>query len=116
MKAKEIRAKIKAAQNKKIVPVEIEEWNTTVYVKKLTGHELIKFRKHDASESRDQDIYLVALAACDEDGNALYTLDEIEDLKEEPATAILKLVLVAQKLNNLDEESFGELVKNLKIQ
>ena len=112
--AQSLKTLIEQAEDTKIVPFFVEEWDVTVYIKTLTGQELMDFRSYP-DQSKDHDIYLLSLSLCDEDGNRLFGFDEMETLKRKSWAAIVKLTIVAQKVNRFDEESFEELKKNLQI-
>lgn len=92
----------------RIEPVHMPEWGCTVYVKTLTGKELQDFQ--NLPQDKDHATYLLALSLCDQDGTRLFGLDEVEELQAKSWAAIAKLVIIAQKLNRFDEDSFNELV------
>lgn len=109
-----LKEQILAAKDTKLVPFVVEEWdNLTIYVKTLTGHELCKFRSY-SDKQLDQDIYLLTLALCDETGKQIFEPSEVQALKDKSWAALAKLLVVAQKVNSVDEASFEEVLKNLK--
>ena len=96
----------------KVKPVFVEEWGFEVHVRTLTGEDL-KQVIAEGEKKHDDDVYLLAFTLCDEDGNRLFSLDEVEQLRQKSWTAISVLLLASKHLNNLTEERVEGLKKTL---
>jgi hypothetical protein len=115
------RQDIVAAQDIKTETVEVPEWDGAVIVRMMSGGDRDRFeqsltsvlpggrREANLTNMRSK---LVAMCAVDEQGNALFGPDEINDLAKKSAAAIERLFVVAQRLNGLSPEDVGEAVKN----
>jgi len=100
--------------------VEIPEWNGTVRVRGLTGAERDKFeasivtRKGNKAEFNPENMRakLVAMCVVDENGNRIFTDDDVKALGKKSASALDKIFQVAQKLSGLRPEDMEEMAKN----
>lgn len=110
-----IKQQIKEAEakNQRRVPVEVPEWNITVWVNTLKGTDIKKLRNADFA--LDYECYLVALSTTDEDGQQIWSPEEIEELRQCSWSPIARVAFVASKLNKLDEVELAEYAKNLDL-
>ncbi|MGB9780619.1 hypothetical protein [Caldanaerobacter sp.] len=100
--------------------VEVPEWGGKVRVRGLTGAERDKFeasivvRKGNRTEFNPENMRakLVAMCVVDENGNRLFTDEDIKILGQKSATALDRIFQVAQKLSGLRPEDFEEMQKN----
>lgn len=108
------REQILAADDCAIETVSVPEWGGEVGVKTLTGAE------KDAWESERQTsdgsfnlenirASLVAIAACDGDGQRLFTLADVVELGKKSVRALDRVFQAAKKLNGVSEEELDEL-------
>ncbi len=97
------RDQILAAPDVEVRPVEVPEWGGTVYVRTLSGaqaeayHAMIR-EGETASNVRAK---LVACAACDEQGNPLFSADDVEALGTRSFRALDRVFEAALELNAL---------------
>ena len=100
--------------------VEVPEWGGAVYVRALTGAERDQFEA-SIVEQRGRDVRmnmrnirakLVALTVVDEDGQRIFTDDDVAALGGKSAAALDRLFAVAQRLSGLSMEDVEELAKN----
>ena len=96
--------------------VKVPEWGGEVLIGTMTGHardeweqSLVENKKVSLQNIRAR---LVAMTALDEQGNRLFTSDDIEALGKKSASALERCVKVAQKLNRLTEAELDDLTKN----
>lgn len=114
------REAILAAEDLPRELVEVPEWGGAVYVRALTGAERDQFEA-SIVEQRGRDVRmnmrnirakLVALTVVDEDGQRIFTDDDVAALGGKSAAALDRLFAVAQRLSGLSKEDVEELAKN----
>jgi len=97
--------------------VEVPEWNGSVFVRMLTAKErdvlesfwLARKESGNFTNARAQ---IVSLTVCDEDGNRLFTEEDVEALSGKSAAALQKVYNVAMRLNRFTKKDVEELTKN----
>lgn len=108
------REQILAATDSVIETVSVPEWGGSVGVKTLTGAEKDSWeegrQKKDGSFNLNNvRASLVAVAACDADGNKLFSLQDVVDLGNKSARALDRVFQAAKKLNGVTDEDLDEL-------
>lgn len=110
--------KIKAADKKNLLPVEVPEWGLTVYIKQLTVGERDSFeaeafaaRKSDGLMDNPRSKFLVR-TLCDEHGRTLCKPEEFAELAELSSKPMERLFEAAQTHNRLTDSDVEELAKN----
>lgn len=100
------RDEILAANDVEIHEVEVPEWGGSVLVRPLTAG--------DASKLGDEatTAVLVALSCVDEDGETLFTEDDIPALEKKSLAALKRVVEVVVEINGLTDEALQEAVGN----
>lgn len=111
------REQILQADDRKTVVVEVPEWGGSVIVSSMDGITRDKFeaslvlgdgkvnRKINLENMRAR---LVALCTVDEDGNRLFTDDDVTILGKKNAKALDKVADVCQELNGLTDKKLEE--------
>jgi hypothetical protein len=109
------------ADDRKIVAVQVPEWangsgDATLYVRTMTGHDAELFGWH-ASRMRDEEpndfqARLVALTACDEQGNLLFRADQVAALGRKSAACVRRVYNAAAELNGLTDTAVDDARKN----
>jgi len=114
----ELLKKIKAADKKNLLPVEVPEWGLTVWIKQLTVGERDSFeaeafaaRKGDGLMDNPRSKFLVR-TLCDESGQPLCKPEEFAELAALSSKPMERLFEVAQKHNRLTDSDVEELAKN----
>lgn len=101
--------------------VAVPEWGGVVRVRALTGAERDRFeasiveqRGKGAPRLNTTNIRakLVALTVVDENGNRIFTDDDVEALGRKSAAALNRVFEVAQRLSGLTQADMEELEKN----
>ena len=100
----------------------LQEWGGKVRIRSLTGAERDAFEesimgKRNKDGSREVVTHnlrakLVALTVVDEDGNLLFSPDDVAVLGEKSAAALDQLFAAAQRLAGISRDDLGEMVKN----
>ncbi len=114
------REAILQAQDLPHEDVYVPEWGGWVRVRGLTAEERDKFEasilegQGRNARVRMENIRakLVALAVVDEEGNRLFTDDDVALLAKKSAAAVQRVFDVAMRLSGLTEEAVEELAKN----
>jgi hypothetical protein len=100
--------------------VEVPEWGGTLRVRGLTGIERDRFEE-TILDQRGKNVKvkmtnlrarLVALSVVDEQGQALFTQNDIGVLGRKSAAALQRVFNVAQRLSGFSDEDLEELAKN----
>lgn len=104
------RADILAANDRTIEPLEVPEWGGTLYLRSLTVGERFTFldliRKNDWGDTSKADLaamqaHLIALCVCDKSGVALFTIEDVQALKNKDCLVIDRLFARAQVIAGL---------------
>lgn len=114
------RDQILQAQDLPAENVHVPEWGGVVRVRGLTGAERDKFeasivvRKGDKTEFNPENMRAKLCAMCivDEQGNRLFSDDDIKALGKKSAAALDRVFQVAQRLSGLQPGAVEEMVKN----
>lgn len=96
------RDMILSAADRKPVPVNVPEWGGQVFVRTMSGVELIAYQerfvgKDDQSEAAM--VGLIASTTCDESGNLLFSMDDVPQLSKRNSVALLRIFFETRKLN-----------------
>lgn len=104
-----ILAAINAASDIKSEKVHVPEWKTDVYMKVLTGTERDTFEA-GYTDQRMQNfrVRFLVLTLCDQNGERLFSDDQINLLGKRSAVVIGRLFEQAWKLNMLSQEALDE--------
>ncbi len=96
--------------------VEVPEWGGHVCIRAMTGTERDDFRA--AIEGKEASLVgkfeapLLALTLVDEEGNRLFSIDDVEGLRAKSAKVLDKLTQIAMRVNGMTEEAQEEAAKN----
>lgn len=103
--------------------VEVPEWGGIVIIRELTGNERDEWES-ELVEGRGDEIViaesmagararLASLAIVDEDGERLFTVEDVESLGRLSGAALGRVFDVASRLSGLTADDIEELSKNL---
>jgi hypothetical protein len=104
MTVDEIRLAILNADDRKLIPVEVPEWNRTIYIKPMSGAERDSFEgetlklKDRMANFRARTVVRVA---CNQDGTRLFQDSDAEALSAKSGVALDRVWTVAQGLARL---------------
>lgn len=106
---------LKADDLKKEI-VSVPEWGGEVIISAMTGYARDAWEQHlvESKEGALANIRarLVVATAVDEQGNRLFTEQDVKALGEKSVAALERCVKVAQKLNRLTQSDLDDLQKN----
>lgn len=116
-------AEILAADDLKREWVDVPEWGGGVYVRSMPGLALDQYEQRLLARRTVEDkvvklnlenarAELVALTACNEAGEPIFTLEQVEALSKKSGAALNRVVSVAQRLNGLNQRDLEQLAKN----
>jgi hypothetical protein len=110
------REEILSANDLKREKVKVPEWGGEVFVSAMSGESrdeweqsLVSGKGVSLTNIRAR---LFAMTACDEDGNRLFTSEDVQALGKKSGAALDRCVKVAQRLNRLTENDLEDLTKN----
>ena len=108
------REQILAADDCSIETVSVPEGGGEVGVKSLTGAEKDAWESERQTEAGVFNLEnirasLVAIAACDADGQRLFSLADVVDLGAKSVRALDRVFQAAKKLNGVTDEELDEL-------
>jgi len=108
------KSQILAHNDVDVVRVDVPQWDGFVYVRSMSAAERNAFSQKFSGESLDglQETMCV-LTVCDENGQRIFTDDDVAALGEKSGAALDLICQAAQKLNKMDAESVEEAEKNL---
>jgi len=97
--------------------VDVPEWGGTVFVRMMTAAELDVYRDRVVNATGGGDAVtfragLVAKCLVGEDGERLFTDDEVADLGSKATSVMERLTAVALRLNGMAAEDVEEMAKN----
>ena len=93
--------------------VQVPEWGGSVYVRTLGGFERdLLEAEYSAHKHKNLRAKLAALTICDEQGNSLFSITEVEQLGRKSAKALDRIFTVASRLNGLSAQDVEDLEKN----
>jgi hypothetical protein len=111
-----------AIRNKKDVQIkrlEIPEWDGVVYIRSISGRErddiecIFADENQELSEKlRNMRARMAVLSVCDNEGNRLFTLQDMEWLGEKNANALNKIFTEARALSGFSKSDIKELEGN----
>jgi len=114
------REQILAARDLQIESLHVPEWGGTVYIKNLSGKDRDRFEAsrirmrdnkvemvHDNTRAR-----LLSMTLCTEQGELLFSADDVEVLGQKNATALDKCFEVAMRLSALRPQDAEQKLKN----
>lgn len=113
------REMILAVDDRKPVPVDCPEWGGTVFVRSMSGREkdaLETSWRDDKGKFQQRDFRakFVAMIACDEKGNRLFSEMDVELLTQKSTIALDRLIDAANKLNGMGVAAVEDAEKNLQ--
>ncbi len=110
------RQAILAADDLKSEEVHVPQWGGSVRIRVMTGLERdelrMEFAKYSNGDAGAFAAVLVASCAVDDEGNRLFTMDDVAALRGKGAAALDGPAAVAMRLNGLGGKAHEEAVKN----
>lgn len=105
---------------KELVPV--PEWGGEVYVRGMSGEERDKWEagivtsngKTQRVDMKNVRAKLAAMTVCDEEGNLLFSTNDVPDLSKKSAAALQRIFAVAQRLSKIGDDDVAELTEGLQ--
>ena len=107
-----LRDRIRKNATARVQAVEVPEWKTIVWVRALTADEF--YQIVDADDSESERLWdTVARYTVDEQGTRVFTDDnDLAWLRDQPATALQRIVSKIRELNTISQDSIEESEKN----
>ncbi len=108
---------LKSDDTPAVEKVDVPEWDGYVFVKVMSGAsrdrwELSTSRALEKPGTANVRASLCVATVCDENGNRLFTDNQVANLGEKSSAALDRVYAVAQRLNKLSSSDIEELEKN----
>jgi hypothetical protein len=104
------RDAIQQVKDRPIEKVDVPEWNGLVYVRTLSGLEANQTKTFH--ESPNTLALYVAMVACDEQGDRLFSIEDADWLGEKDSGVLLRICEAGRVFNSMDVEAVKETEKN----
>lgn len=105
-------ALLAAANQTKLEPLELPELGGTVYVKAMTAGEREQFEQdmtdNDLVKSKKVRATVFANSVTDENGNRLFTSDDIDSINSLPASIVSKVFDKSNEINGINTQQVIE--------
>jgi len=103
------------ARDFKLREVKVPQWGGSVMIKTLSSKDKGAFEQKTTTENLDLSKIMAEYASliiCDEDGNRLFSREDIDELSEKSASALELVFNEGRDLNNFTEEDLEALAGN----
>jgi hypothetical protein len=104
-----------AADDLSLVPVNVKEWNGTVYIRVLAVGDMERYQREFAEKKERMEDWrskLLVRCLCDKDGKPLFNAEQIEKLSQKSVKVMSRLFDAAMKHNAVTEKDVEDLAKN----
>jgi hypothetical protein len=98
-------------RKREVEPFLVEEWDLTVYIRRLTAADLKTTGLLDASKDSDADavlIKLVSVCLANEDGETLFTQEQLESLADAEFAVLMRIFSECASINGLEMAGLEE--------
>ncbi|UZA15848.1 phage tail assembly chaperone family protein, TAC [Moraxella bovis] len=85
--------------------INIADFNGDIYIRQITVGEQEQIAKHLEKEKGNNMALSFIFGVCDEKGNRLFTIDDLDKINQINFKAMLSVIKEINKLNGLDEKS-----------
>jgi hypothetical protein len=106
------REQILGAQDLTRKEVEVPEWGGSVFVRQLTGGELVKLQRLLSSDNVLDLVPLVVMCTVDENGKRIFSDKDVEALAAKNGRVLERIATACLSINYLDSESREEVKKD----
>jgi hypothetical protein len=98
-----------AARRAQVEELDVEEWGGKVYIRRLDADDLERTGLLDGNDAVMQmAMKLMVTCVSDEDGNALFTEEDVPKLAKSDFPVVLKVFTAAAKANGLSNQGLEE--------
>lgn len=85
--------------------INIADFNGDIYIRQISVGEQEQIAKHLEEKTGNNMALSFIFSVCDEKGNRLFTIDDLEKINQINFKAMLSVIKEINKLNGLDEKS-----------
>ncbi len=110
-----LRDKILSVKDFELVEVEVPEWEVSIYLKPISGMKRAKLESMNNNNKPLETIMMSLLvdSIVDENGNQVFTDEDIEKLGNKNSKVIYRIFTEALTVSGLSDKEIEELEKNL---
>jgi hypothetical protein len=101
------RERILARPNLKPVPLYVEEWEETVYIRRLSLDDQDALSQ-DGLSSADMTVSVLIAALVDDEGKPIFVAEDLEAIRAMPFVVVAKVFAKAANLNGLTTKELDE--------
>jgi hypothetical protein len=92
-----------------VTVVDVPEWGGSVRLRPMTAEEAIEYNETgDPSSKKHAAVRLAALCIVDEDGDPMFTPDQVAVLSKKSLAAFMRVQRVAMEINGLNTKGAAE--------
>lgn len=107
------KSAILAADDRKIIPIDVPEWGGQVFLRAMSGKDRDSFENELVNEKQTGRIanmraLLCVRVICDESGARIFDDGDVAALGEKSAPALARVFTAATKLNGIGSEAVAE--------
>jgi hypothetical protein len=109
------KEQILSSNDRNFIDIDVPEWGGTVRISVLTGSDREKIEAEFANIGKDKYIVramCVALSVVDENGNAIFSKEDLQALNQKSWKALDKIVNRIKELNGIGDEQVEAIAKN----
>lgn len=107
------RDKLNSISKIKVTEVDMTDyWGGIVWVKSLNGLERYNLEERFTKDPKNAASIVVQMCLCDEQGNLLYSENEVNEVAQLEGAALVKLFAHASKINKLTPDDIEDQRKN----
>jgi hypothetical protein len=110
------RADILAVKDARVKRFPVAEWNGDIFLRSLTAAEREKwesvFEARREKTTASVMALLAAYAICDENGNSLFTEEDVSALAKKDGAVMLRIAEAAMAMNAVTEKDIADIAKN----
>ncbi|CEF48254.1 unnamed protein product [uncultured bacterium] len=111
-----LREDILGVDDAEVEPLEIPEWNLTVYLRIMTARERDRFEELQRGQGfADIRARMAAACICDESGELAFTEADIPALAKKSSVALDRIFAAAIRLNRIGRDDVEELKKKSEL-
>ena len=113
----DLRTLILNANDKNLSEIHVPEWGVNLWLRGWSGKERAAFQQAYSQAKTDEEVanlsgLVVALTVCNDQGQRIFQIEDVELLNEKSATALDRVVNAALQHNGITKTAIEDAKKN----